>query len=89
MAVGARTSDILRQFLVEAVVLCFGGGELGILLGRGISVAITAFLTWPTRPSVAAVIAAVVVSVTVGITFGYYPASKASRFDPIDALRCE
>jgi ABC-type antimicrobial peptide transport system permease subunit len=71
MAVGARTSDILRQFLVEAVVLCFGGGELGILLGRGISVAITAFLTWPTRPSVAAVIAAVVVSVTVGITFRY------------------
>jgi len=89
MAVGARERDILRQFLVEAVVLCLAGGVAGILFGRGASVAITALLHWPTIPSVPAVIAAVAVSVTVGIVFGYYPAWKASRLDPIDALRFE
>jgi len=89
MAVGARAKDILRQFLVEAVVLCLAGGIAGILLGRGASVAITALLHWPTIPSLPAIIAAVAVSVTVGITFGYYPAWKASRLDPIEALRYE
>jgi ABC-type antimicrobial peptide transport system permease subunit len=89
MAVGARARDILRQFLIEAVVLCLAGGVAGILLGRGVSVAVTTFLHWPTLPSLPAVIAAVAVSVTVGIVFGYYPAWKASRLDPIDALRYE
>jgi macrolide transport system ATP-binding/permease protein len=89
MAVGARARDILRQFLVEAVVLCLAGGVVGILLGRGISVTITALLHWPTIPSLPAIIAAVAVSVTVGIVFGYYPAWKASRLDPIEALRYE
>jgi ABC-type antimicrobial peptide transport system permease subunit len=89
MAVGARASDILRQFLVEAVLLCLAGGIIGILLGRGVSIMVTAFLHWPTLPSVPAIIAAVAVSVTVGITFGYYPAWKASRLDPIEALRYE
>ena len=89
MAVGARAKDILRQFLVEAVVLCLAGGIAGILFGRGASLAITALLHWPTIPSLPAIIAAVAVSVTVGIVFGYYPAWKASRFDPIEALRYE
>jgi ABC-type antimicrobial peptide transport system permease subunit len=89
MAVGARAADILKQFLVEAVVLCVAGGIVGILLGRGVSLAITALLHWPTLPSIAAIIAAVVVSVSVGISFGYYPAWKASRLDPIEALRYE
>jgi ABC-type antimicrobial peptide transport system permease subunit len=89
MAVGARSRDILRQFLVEAVVLCLAGGIAGILLGRGVSLAVTALLHWPTMPSVPAIIAAVAVSVTVGIAFGFYPAWKASRLDPIDALRYE
>ncbi len=89
MAVGARAKDILRQFLVEAVVLCLAGGIVGILLGRGASMAITALLHWPTIASLPAIIAAVVVSVTVGIVFGYYPAWKASRLDPIEALRYE
>jgi ABC-type antimicrobial peptide transport system permease subunit len=89
MAVGARPRDILRQFLVEAVVLCLAGGIGGILVGRLISVAVTRFLNWPTLPSVPAIVAAVAVSATVGITFGYYPAWKASRLDPIDALRYE
>jgi ABC-type antimicrobial peptide transport system permease subunit len=89
MAVGARGRDILRQFLVEAVLLCLLGGILGILLGRGGSLAVTEFLQWPTRPSMAAIIAAVAVSAGVGILFGYYPAWKASRLDPIEALRFE
>jgi ABC-type antimicrobial peptide transport system permease subunit len=89
MAVGARARDILRQFLVEAIVLCLAGGIVGILLGRGVSVAVTALLNWPTLPSVPAIVAAVAVSASVGIVFGYYPAWKASRLDPIDALRYE
>jgi ABC-type antimicrobial peptide transport system permease subunit len=89
MAVGARAKDILRQFLVEAVILCLAGGITGIVLGRLTSMAVTEFLNWPTRQSVPAIIAAVAVSATVGIVFGYYPAWKASRLDPIEALRYE
>jgi ABC-type antimicrobial peptide transport system permease subunit len=89
MAVGARARDILRQFLIEAVVLCLAGGVVGILLGRGISTAITAFLRWPTVPSLPAIVASVAVALTVGVVFGYYPAWKASRLDPIEALRYE
>jgi len=89
MAVGARARDILRQFLVEAVVLCLAGGALGIVLGRGSSYLVTLLLRWPTELSVAAIVAAVTVSAAVGIIFGYYPAWKASRLDPIDALRYE
>jgi ABC-type antimicrobial peptide transport system permease subunit len=89
MAVGARARDILRQFLAEAVVLCLAGGIGGILVGRGVSAAVTRLLNWPTVSSVPAIIASVAVSASVGIVFGYYPAWKASRLDPIDALRYE
>jgi macrolide transport system ATP-binding/permease protein len=89
MAVGARSHHILRQFLVEAVVLCLLGGALGIGLGRGASVLVRAFLHWTTQGSVAAILAAVGVSVTIGVVFGFYPAWKASRLDPIEALRYE
>jgi ABC-type antimicrobial peptide transport system permease subunit len=89
MAVGARGSDILRQFLAEAVVLCMSGGIAGILLGRGASVAITALMHWPTLMSLPAIVASVAVSCSVGIIFGFYPAWKASRLDPIEALRYE
>jgi macrolide transport system ATP-binding/permease protein len=89
MAVGARPRDILRQFLVEAVLLCLAGGFVGIVVGRGASLAVTLFLGWPTLLSVPAIVAAVTVSATVGIIFGYYPAWKASRLDPIEALRYE
>ncbi len=89
MAVGAWSRDILQQFLVESVLLCFCGGIAGILVGRGISFLITTLLRWPTEMSLDAIAAAFAVSVTVGIIFGYYPAWKASRLDPINALRFE
>ncbi|MDB5331428.1 MAG: transporter related, partial [Phycisphaerales bacterium] len=89
MAVGARGKDILRQFLTEAVLLCLLGGMAGILLGRGVAIAVTALLHWRTLPSLTAVVAAVSVSAIVGILFGYYPAWKASRLDPIEAVRYE
>lgn len=89
MAVGARSHHILRQFLVEAIVLCLVGGGMGILLGRAASIAVRYKMHWPTETSLPAIIAAVVVSATVGILFGFYPAWKASRLDPIEALRYE
>ena len=89
MAVGARARDILRQFLIEAVVLCMSGGIVGILLGRSASMIITTWLHWPTLLSIPAIVASVAVSCTVGIVFGFYPAWKASRLDPIEALRYE
>lgn len=89
MAVGARPRDILRQFLVEAILLCLLGGALGIGLGRLASWAVWFFKGWNTETSIPAMVAAVLVSVTVGVVFGYYPAWKASRLDPIEALRYE
>jgi ABC-type antimicrobial peptide transport system permease subunit len=89
MAVGARAKDILRQFLIEAIFLCLAGGIMGIILGCGGSYLVTYFLHWPTETSVPAIVASVIVSASVGIIFGYYPAWKASRLDPIEALRYE
>ena len=89
MAVGAGPSDILRQFLVEAVVLSVLGGAVGIVVGRGGSLLVRSLAHWPTESSPLAVIGSVSVSVTVGIVFGYYPAWKASRLNPIEALRYE
>ncbi len=89
MAVGAWSRDILQQFLAESVILCFCGGAVGILAGRGISILVRVLLKWPTELSLSAIVAAFAVSVTVGIVFGFYPAWKASRMDPIIALRYE
>jgi ABC-type antimicrobial peptide transport system permease subunit len=89
MAVGAEPTDILRQFLAEAIVLCLLGGTMGIILGRCASYIVTSVLHWPTAASVGAIVVSVVVSAVVGVIFGFYPAWKASRLDPIDALRYE
>ena len=89
MAVGAQSGDILHQFLMEAIVLCLIGGAIGIALGRATSVLVRLIKHWPTAVSLGAIIVAVAVSALVGVLFGFYPAWKASRLDPIDALRYE
>ncbi len=89
MAIGASPRAILRQFLFEAVVLCLLGGTLGVILGRSCSLLVWMTLRWPIEISPTAIFAAVAVSITIGLTFGYYPAWKASRLDPIEALRYE
>ena len=89
MAVGAEPNDILCQFMTEAVVLCLLGGTVGIILGRTSSYIISSVLHWPTAASVEAIIASVIVSASVGVIFGFYPAWKASRLNPIEALRYE
>jgi ABC-type antimicrobial peptide transport system permease subunit len=89
MAVGARAEDVLRQFLVEAIVLCLIGGAVGIVVGRGGSLLVNSLLRWPVQFSTPAVVLAVGVSAVVGVVFGFYPAWKASRLDPIEALRYE
>jgi ABC-type antimicrobial peptide transport system permease subunit len=89
MAVGANPGDILRQFLTEAIILCLLGGSIGILAGRSCSYIVSVVLHWPTAASMGAIVAAVVVSATVGVIFGFYPAWKASRLNPIEALRYE
>ena len=89
MAVGARPKDIMRQFLLEATLLCLVGGILGIALGKGLSYIIANTLKWPTASSPEAMIVAVCVSAIIGIVFGWYPSWKASKMDPIDALRHE
>jgi ABC-type antimicrobial peptide transport system permease subunit len=89
MAVGAQSSDILHQFLMEAIVLCLIGGAVGIALGRTTSILVRLIKHWPTAVSMEAIVIAVAVSALVGVLFGFYPALKASRLDPIDALRYE
>lgn len=96
MAVGARGGDILRQFLVEAVVLSSIGGVIGVLLGMGASIGGTLLINqftsgedWPIIISVPAAVVAMCFAAAVGIFFGFYPARRASRLDPIEALRYE
>jgi len=89
LAVGARERDILVQFLIEAVFLSVAGGAIGILLGIGGSLLISRFAGWSTLISPGAVLVAFSFSAAVGIFFGFYPARKASRLDPIEALRHE
>jgi putative ABC transport system permease protein len=89
MAVGAPGSAILNQFLIEAVALSLIGGAIGIILGFGGTYLIAMFANWPTVIAPESVALAVIFSGAVGAFFGYYPALKASRLNPIDALRFE
>ena len=89
MAVGARSRDILGQFLIEAVTLALIGGILGILLGVGGSTLIAMLASWTTLITPASIAVAFSSSALIGIFFGYYPAHKAAFLDPIDALRYE
>jgi len=89
LAIGAKTYDILSQFLVEAVTLSVLGGIIGIVIGLGASVLISHFAKWSTLVSPTAIALAFAFSGLVGVFFGYYPARKAALLDPIDALRYE
>jgi putative ABC transport system permease protein len=89
MAIGARSSAVRTQFLIESIVLSLTGGTIGIILGVVLSLVIPAFLGWPTLVSVMAIVGSVLFSAAVGIFFGYYPARKAAALDPIEALRYE
>jgi putative ABC transport system permease protein len=89
MAIGARSSAVRSQFLIESVVLSLTGGVAGILLGVLASVVVPPMLGWPTLVSTASIVGSMVFSAGVGIFFGYYPARKAAALDPIEALRYE
>jgi putative ABC transport system permease protein len=89
MAIGATEGDVQQQFLTEAVVLSLLGGAIGICMGLTASYLITQTLRWPVLVSPLAIVIAVVFSMAVGIFFGFYPARKAARLDPIEALRYE
>src|SRR5690606_17641831 len=88
-AVGARARDILLQFLVEATTLSVIGGLLGTLLGVGAAIAVAEFVGWRTLLGVDAIVLAVGFAAVIGIFFGFWPARKASRLQPIEALRHE
>jgi putative ABC transport system permease protein len=88
-AIGARMSDILTQFLVEAVTLSISGGIVGIVIGTAASWVISRLAEWTTKISPSAILLAFVFSALVGIFFGWYPARQAARLDPITSLRYE
>ena len=89
MAIGAKGRDILTQFLIEALTLSIGGGAIGISLGIGASRVLAWKAHWPILLSPGAVLLAFGFSAAIGVFFGFYPARKASRLDPIEALRYE
>ncbi|MFB6454246.1 ABC transporter permease [Chitinophaga sp. Hz27] len=89
MSIGARGIDILLQFLVEAIIISITGGIIGVILGVSTSTIITLTLGWPTLVSKSSIILSFMVCALTGVFFGYYPALKASRLDPIEALRYE
>jgi putative ABC transport system permease protein len=88
-AIGARQSDIIRQFLIEAVLISFVGGIMGIGFGFGMSRLIALLASWSTIVTASSILLAFLVSVSVGLIFGIYPAVKAARLDPVEAIRYE
>lgn len=88
-ALGAPKSTILMQFIIEAVVICLIGGGLGIAVGTGLGAIACSMLGYSARADVESIVTVVVISMAIGIFFGYYPANKASKLDPIEALRYE
>jgi putative ABC transport system permease protein len=87
--VGATSRWITLQFLIESVLMTASGGALGVVLGVAASFGISAVAGWPTHVSVVSIVLAVVVSVLVGLGFGVYPAMRAARLQPVEALRYE
>ena len=88
MAIGARGLDILIQFL-EAILISITGGLIGVLIGISATKAVSFFMNWPTLISLSSIYISFLVCFITGVFFGYYPALKASKLDPIEALRFE
>jgi putative ABC transport system permease protein len=88
-ALGARRREILWQFLVEAATLTLVGGAAGMVIGGGISAIVANFTPLPARVPIESVVAALGMSVLTGVAFGLYPAARAARLDPVEALRHE
>lgn len=88
-ALGAKNSSIRMQFIVEAMIICLIGGIFGVTIGIGGGVLASKLLGYPARPSVSGIIVSLIFSMSIGIFFGYYPANKAAKMNPIDALRYE
>lgn len=88
-ALGATNKDIRLQFIIESIIICIIGGVIGILLGTALGYGASILLKSRTLPSIGSIIVAVGFSMAIGIFFGYYPANKAAKLDPIDALRYE
>jgi putative ABC transport system permease protein len=88
-AIGARRSDIVRQFVIEAVLISFAGGFLGLVTGFGMSRLIAWMAGWNTVVTISSILLAFLVSISVGLIFGTYPAMKAARLDPVEAIRYE
>lgn len=88
-AIGANNKDILFQFMIESVVICFLGGLIGIIFGIAISVSLAVFAGWQTKVSLSSILLSSTFSVLVGLVFGTWPARKASQLNPIEALRYE
>ena len=89
MSIGARGVDILLQFLTEAILISITGGVIGVVLGITSARLVTLFLSWPTLVTQSSIVLSFLVCAITGVFFGYYPAQKASRLDPIEALRYE
>jgi len=88
-ALGATNGFIRFQFIMEAIVLCMIGGVIGIIAGVGVASVVTNLMGYAVRPSVSGIVLSVSFSVFIGVFFGYYPANKAAKLNPIEALRYE
>ena len=89
MSIGAREIDILNQFLAEAIMISVAGGLIGIVLGEGLGYLILHLLKWEPVFDTTSILVSFSFCTVIGVFFGYYPASKASKLDPIEALRYE
>jgi len=88
-ALGAQNSSIRTQFIVEAMIICLIGGIFGVILGVGGGILASNLLGYPAKPSISGIIVSLLFSMSIGVFFGYYPANKAAKMNPIDALRYE